>query len=322
MNKNNIKKQGIDGCTFSIISKGIFQPFKTIQLKNSTGNIFGTLKQSYGNYTLFICPPKYMSNTNERPFGISDFPHLYSMKRDIESVLKKAFPKGYYIDLNKIEINITDTMVGKCKCENLFGLLCDSLLHHKQQNILYVSQTKDSLIDRDIPGFVSRTVGNQWKLKCYDKQKQLDIEMGIEISEPLVRIEFILLSRKIKKLLGKDHSIANIFSEKTFMCLINEYTLLIDNLIENYVKPHLSNVNTQLVKDLNSLNRPTDVYCLRKQVIHDKIQMQKALKTHYKKHNQNDISNQVLYGLNKKFTLPSNTLDTIRKFHDLSKINN
>ena len=317
----SLRKQGIDGCTFSIMSKSLFKPLGTISLKSPTGNVFGTLKSSGTDYTLFVCPPKYVRDTNEYPFGISDFPHLPSMRKEIERVLKKEFPRGYYIDLSKIEINITDTMVGKCKCENFFGLLCDSMLHSKQQNILYVSQTQESIIDREIPGFVSHTVGNQWKLKCYDKQKQLDIEMGVQISEPLVRMEFILLSRKIQKLLGKDHSISNIFRDTTMMLLIDEYTLLMDNLIENYVKPHLSRVKAQLLEDLRTLNKPTDVYCLRKQNIHDKVLLQRALKTYYKEQNREDISNQVLYGLNKKFALPSNTLDTIRKFHNLSKIN-
>lgn len=174
---------------------------------------------------------------------------------------------------------------------------------------------KESVIDKEIPGFISRTIGNQWKLKCYDKQRQLDVEVGVQIEEPLVRIEFILLSRKIHKLFGKDHSIDNIFSHNSVMLLINEYKSLMDNLIENYVKEYLSRVHKQLLEDLKNLKSPNDVYCLRKQNIHDKVQLKKALKAYYKEQNREDISSQVIYGLDKKFGLPSNALDTIRKFH-------
>ena len=264
-----------------------------------------------------VCPPKYVRDTNEYPFGISDLPYLDDMRKEIERVLKKEFPKGYYLKATKIEVNLTDTMVGKCQCENIFSLFCDSMLHTKDQNILYVTQSKECQIDKDIPGFVSRTVGNQWKLKCYDKQKQLDVEMDIQISEPLVRMEFILLSRKIQNLFGKKHSLATIFSQAGIMLLLNEYKVLMDNLIDKYVKKHLSMVHKQLLEDLRELESPTDVYCLRKQNIHDKFQMRKALKTWYKERNMNDNSSQVMQGLNKKFQLPSNTLDTIKKFHSL-----
>lgn len=313
--KINLRKQGIDGCTFSILSKGLFIPKGKVSLKSPTGNEFGTLRAGIGEYILFICPPKYVRETNEYPFGISDLPHLHNMKKDIECVLKKEFPKGYYIEAKKIEINMTDTMVGKCECKNLFGLLCDSMLHDKKQNTLYVTQSKESFTDREIPGFVSRTVGNQWKIKCYDKQKQLDVEMGIKITEPLIRMEFIFLSRKIDKLFGKKNDLANIFTHDSVMLLINEYKSLMDNLIENYIKKNLSRVRTQLLNDLRELKSPTDVYCLRKEIIHDKILMKKALKAWYKEQNKTDNTKQVLYGLNKKFGLPCNTLDTIKKFH-------
>ena len=314
--ENSLPKQGIDGCTFSIESKWYYKPLvNEILLKSPNGTVFGTLKQVGVDYVLFVCPPKYVRDTNEYPFGISDLPYLDDMRKEIERVLKKEFPKGYYLKATKIEVNLTDTMVGKCQCENIFSLFCDSLLHTKDQNILYVTQSKESHIDKEIPGFVSRTIGNQWKLKCYDKQKQLDVEMDIQISEPLIRMEFILLSRKIQNLFGKKHSLNTIFSQAGVMLLINEYKSLMDNLTENYVKKHLSLVHKQLLADLREYGRPTDVYCLRKQNIHDKIQMQKALKAFYKEQNRDDISNQVLYGLNKKFGLPCNTIDTIRKFH-------
>lgn len=316
-NQKELQKQGIDGCTFSIEPTGIYKPLiNDVLIKSPSGTEFGTLKQVGTDYVLNVCPPKYVRDTNEYPFGISDLQYVDDMRKEIERVLKKEFPKGYQLKATKLEVNITDTMVGKCQCDNVFSLFCDSLLHIKDQNTLYVSQSKESYIDREIPGFVSRTVGNQWKLKCYDKQKQLYVTMGIQIAEPLVRIEFILLSRKIQNLFGKKHSLSTIFSQAGVLLLINEYKSLMDNLIENYVKKYLSMVHKQLLRDLRELKRPTDVYCRRKQNIHDRIQIKKALKAWYKEQGKEDYSNQVLHGLDKKFGLPRNTLDTIRKFHN------
>lgn len=321
MNKKEKKvyTQGLDGCTFNIMSKGLFKPMGRIPLISPNGNEFGYLRMSGTDYELFVCPPKYIRETNEKPFGISDLSHLNEMRREIECVLKKEFPKGYYIDGTKVEINITDTMIGDCQCKNLFNLLCNSMLHNKEQNILYVTQSKDSLVEKDIPGYVSRTVGNQWKLKCYDKQKQLEVEMGVQITEPLIRMEFILLSRKLDKLFGKKNNLSTIFSEQGVMHLLAEYKLLMDNLIENYVKKHLSEMHTQLLNDLRILKSPTDVYCLRKEYIYDKKQLQKALRVIYREQKRDDISSQVLYGLNQKFDLPSDTLSTLKKFHSQSK---
>ena len=313
--KNYLPRQGVDGYTFEITSKKNFSPTPKIEMKSPHGTVFGTLTAKSGYYELFVCPPRYVRDTNEVPFGVSDLKYLSEMREEIKRVLKKEFPRGYYIDFKKTEVNITDTMVGKCRCENVFGLLCDSMIHHREQNILYVTQTRESVIDREIPGFVSRTIGNQWKLKCYDKQRQLDVEMGVQISEQLVRMEFILLSRKIQKMFGKDHSIDNIFSHNSVMLLINEYKVLMDNVIENYVKKHLSRVHEQLLEDLRILKSPTDVYCLRKRNIYDEKQMTKALKVYYKEQGREDSSRQVIHSLNRKFLLPKNTLDTIRKFH-------
>lgn len=315
-NKNRTAcTQGVDGCTFEVKSKSLFKPMRDISLKSPTGNEFGVLRTRGIEYELFICPSKYIRKMNERPFGISDLSHIDDMRREIESVLKKVFPRGYYIEAKKIEVNMTDTMVGNCRCKNLFGLLCDSMLHGKDQNILYVTQSKDSLIEKEIPGYVSRTVGNQWKLKCYDKQKQLEVEMGVQITEPLIRMEFILLSRKIDKLFGKQNDLSNVFSVKGVSLLLEEYKSLMENLIDNYVKRYLSDVHNQLLNDLKRFKSPTDVYCLRKELIHDKVQLQKALRAMYREENREDISSQVLYGLNQKYGLPCDTLKTLRKFH-------
>ena len=317
MNKtkeNNVTKQGIDGCTFHILSKTLFKPIGRIPLISPNGNEYGMIKAVGMEYELFVCPPKYVRETNEYPFGLSDVRHIYDMKRDIECELRKTFPKGYYVETEKIELNMTDTMVGNCQCKNLFGFLCDSLLHSKSQNTLYVTSSKESFIERDIPGFVSRTVGNQWKLKCYDKQRQLETQMNIHIEEPLIRMEFILLSRKINQLFGKKNDLS-IFTPANLLLLINEYKSLMDNLCQKYVKTYMHNVRDQLLADLRKYKSPTHVFCLRKEIIYDKEIYQKALKPWYDEQGKPDNSKQVLYSLNKKYGLPSDTLNTIRKFH-------
>lgn len=313
--EHNLSKQGIDGCTFRILSNQLFHPIGKIPLIGPNGNEYGVIKSVGMEYILFVCPPKYVRETNEYPFGLSDMRYINIMRRDIQCQLKKTFPRGYYSEAEKIELNMTDTMVGKCQCKHLFSLLCGSFLHNKEQNLLYVTGSKEALVEKDISGFVSRTIGNQWKLKCYDKQKQLETQMNIQIQEPLIRMEFILLSRKIDRLLGKKNDLDNIFSEFGLTLLINEYKALMDNLCENYILKHMHMVRNQLLKDLRIYNSPTDVYCLRKEVIYDREIFQRALKAWYKEQNKTDNTKQVLYGINKKFGLPQDTLDTIRKFH-------
>lgn len=309
-------KQGIDGCTFYIEPKWIYTPLMSeVPLMNSNGNVYGTLKQVGIDYVLFVCPPKYVRTTNAIPFGIFDLTYIDEMREDIERFLKKQFPKGYYITSAKMEVNETDTMVGRCQCENIFDLFCNSLLHEKDQNIFYVTQSKDCSIKRDVDSMISRTIGNQWKLKCYNKTKMLEMEINMELEDSAIRIEFILMTRKLHKLFGKNLSIANIFSQSGVMLLINEYKLLMDNLIDNYVKKYLSKVHKQLLEDLRRLESPTDVYCLWKENIHDREQMKKVLRSWYRERNMNDNSNQVLQGLNKKFKLPDDTFKTVKKFH-------
>lgn len=313
----NMSKQGIDGCTFIIESKWVNKPLVEIPvLKNSNGVIYAQLSFTGIRYKLFVCPAKYLRDTNEIPFRKEDFSCLFEMRQEIEKLLKKQFPKGYKIVSAKIEVNITDTMVGKCKCKDVFELFSNSLLHVKDQNMLYVTQSKECILENNVPGFVSRNVGNQWILKCYDKTIQLDIEIDVDVDKPLIRMEFILLSRKLHKLFGKEFSIKEIFSHSGMTVLINEYKALMDNLIDNHVKRYLSVVHRQLLEDLRKLKSPTDVYCLRKNNIHDKEQLRKVLKIWYEERGMNDNSNQVLQGLNKKFGLPSDTLKTVKKFHN------
>lgn len=314
MTERKLRSQGIDGCNFNIVSKTIFKPIGRIPLISPNGIEYGVLKSSGMDYNLFVCPPKYVRETNEYPFGLDDVQYIDNMRRDIENVLKNAFPRGYYIDADKIEINMTDTMAGECQCKNLFELLNDSMLHCKKQNTLYVVGSKGSDVERDIPGFVSRTIGNEWKLKCYDKQRQLETEMNINITDPLIRIEFILLSRRIDKLFGKKNDLS-IFTASNLLILIDEYKRLMDNLCDTFIKNHLQTVRKQLLKDLRCYNSPTDVYCLRKEIIYDREIFQKVLKAWYKEQGKTDNTKQVLYGLNQKFGLPKDALDTIRKFH-------
>jgi|GEM_PF-4935274 len=196
---------------------------------------------------------------------------------DIDTQLKKMFGKKFLAKLLSVEVNITEKMFGKCTCENIFRLFNNALLHKSDQNMIYVVQSDQYSFMPLINGIVTRTVKSQWKLKCYDKMSQL----GIETNEKYIRIEFILMARKITSIFN-NREIKNVLSRCGIELLLNSFKFLYTNLIDNYVKEYLTDVHKALIDELKRTNSPVDIYCKFKEVIVDKEQMRKALKAWYK----------------------------------------
>ncbi len=309
--KNMSSRQGVDNCTFELL----FIPTKKVivdevQLISPSGVNYGFIGNRGTKCVVSVCMPRYVRSNNARPFSRSDIPFINEICKDLDVQLKKKFGNNFYTKLCSIEINITEKLIGQCSCENIIRLFSNALLHEADQNLNYVIQSKEYKYKPCINGLVSRTINNQWKLKCYDKMNQL----GIEMDDRYLRVEFVLMSRKINSIFHDKRDIKSVITGKGIELLIENFLTLYRILMDDYVKRYLSCVQQILLDELRSNNSPMETYCKYKEVIVDKEQMRRAIKLWYKERGMTDYSRQRIRELDEKYNLPCDTLITLQSF--------
>jgi hypothetical protein len=308
---NMSSRQGVDNCTFELV---FIPPKKVIvdevQLISPSGVNYGFIGNRGTKCVVSVCIPRYIRSNNARPFSRSDIPFINEICKSLDDQLKRMFGNRFYTKLSSIEINITEKLMGKCSCENIIRLFNNALLHETDQNVNYVVKSKGFKYKPCINGLVSRTISNQWKLKCYDKMNQL----GIVMEDRYVRVEFVLMARKINAIFHDKRDINNVLTKSGIDLLVKNFISLYRILIDDYVKEYLSYIQNVLLDELRCNNSPMETYCKYKEVIVDKEQMRRVIKLWYKERCLPDYSRQRIKELDEKYNLPCDTIKTLQSF--------
>ncbi len=305
-----ICQQGIDGCLFEISSVEHPNFTENIYLINSKGNNYGEIRIRGRKYVLFICLPHYLREDNRKPFGKKDLPYILNLYNDVNNKLIELFGRNYSSRLIEAEVNVTEEVEGNCKAENLFRLITNATLDKKEQNKLYINKSNDNALIPYTTGIKTRTIKGLWCVKCYDKGKNL----GLELEKELVRLEFVLKARKINSIFGEQTSLENILSETGIMRLSLSYKEIFTEFIDSCLKPYLNHTVNFLFNELLESNSPTVTYARYKEIVGDQEQLRRALSKYYIAKGMKDNSRQTIYRLKNTIGLPVDTVKTIRRF--------
>lgn len=316
MNADKIQGYGIDGMNFEIIPFGSYTN-SFLSLKNFDEVEYAKLVPTRKGFMLTICLPRAVRNDNILPYGINDIDTIDEIREEITDALNDCFFDGYESKLIYAEICGTCETIGKGKCDNIFRLFNNALLHNDEQNKLFVIRNKKMELIPYCSGMQSRTIKNRWKLKAYDKYR----EMGILSERELVRSEFCIVKRQIEKTLSAHTDISSVFTQSALESLIGLYRPLFDELINEYVKPYLSTTKEVFRQAyMENKCRPTIPYLKCREIIVDEQIIKKVIEERYegrrrsKKYIFQDIRRV------KKYDLPYDTISTIEKLHHLDEI--
>lgn len=316
MNAGKIQAYGIDGMNFEIIPFGSYNN-SFLSLKNFDEVEYAKLDPTRKGFMLSVCLPRAVRNDNILPYGLRDIDTINEIGEEITDALDDIFFDGYESKLTYAEICGTCGTVGKGKCDNIFRLFTNALLHNDEQNKLFVIRNKKMELVPYCSGMQSRTIKNRWKLKAYDKYR----EMGILSERELVRGEFCIVKRQIEKTLAENTEISSVLTQSAVESLIGLYRPLFDELMNEFVEPYLSTAKEVFRQAyIENKCRPTIPYLKCREIIVDEQIVKEVIEERYKGRGR---SNKYVYQdirRLKKYDLPYDTISTIEKLHHLDEI--
>lgn len=323
---------GIDGLNgyfeFDIDSlKDVCIPAK--KQENMNGETAIEISVNKGKMTLYVNLPRIIRTDNMMPFSLSDVIHLNVVFEYISDFIKnyleengilEKYPHGKILNgirVSKIEMNLTNEVYGNCKISDVISLF-DAALHNKSaDNILFRRQGQQ--YRKENTAFLY-TKPHEYKVKIYDKSLQQQ-RAGNNVKDGIMRIEIIFLERTLQSLFCAHCGIFDIISQTNLLRLCRKYAEILDNVINKQVKRCLNESVELLFESLtySDTSREIDETVARhKEIIFDVIVLKKALQKWYKFRNMPDYSKQAIYRVQQKYNLPTDTLKTVKMFHELS----
>ena len=313
MSADKVSTYGIDGMNFEIVPFGSYNN-SFLSLKNFDEVEYAKIEPKGNGFMLSICLPRTVRNDNMIPFGLDDVDTIGEINTEIIEALNEVFFDGYDSKLVHVEICGTCETVGECKCDNIFRLLTNSLLHGTEQNKLFIIKDKEKEILPYCTGMQSRTIRNRWSLKAYDKYR----EMGILSERELVRLEFCLKSRQINSTLHNNTDISSVLTEPALVSLIGLYRVLFDELTEDFVEPYLNRAKAVIRETFIENNyKPKVTFLECKEIFADEVLARSLFREADQIKGLDDNSRQTIYRLRQENDWPRDTLKTIKKLHYL-----
>jgi hypothetical protein len=272
---------GIDGVNCTIIFKKQTLNVAAVDvfLMNSYGGTYGRVKTIGSQTKLSFNVPLMLRETNLIPYGKDDIEHYAHIEKNLRYDLNKIFGDSIKCIIpNSIEVNITKKLniVYTHDVIKLFGL---TLLEEKGKTFTWMEQGEGINFETR-SGIVAPTKVNEYKIKIYDKSKELKNEKGIDIEDNWLRFEIIILGRRIKTIYKENYDLFYILKNPEPLICRFEYIYKID--IRNKIKNKLKIINSRLFEELTQGITPKDVFGRYRNLIVDRKQIQKCLETYYK----------------------------------------
>lgn len=319
-------KQGIDGANFELIINGVNQNqfLKNEPLINYQGKVFGSVDAKNGKASIKLNFPKFIRPNNVEPFSVSDMIQLEMLKCNLEEQLQQLFGNISDSRLTSIECNITQLVCGEQTSEQVNHVLrllnaCTLSKRADKQNKLFVNAAKDNRYMTNVSGVVTHSVKGKYVLKAYNKYFQIwnECENHTELSEGLLRIEIVMQKRTLKKLFHNKLGINDILQKQSLLAIMKEYKRIYEELIEDYIKPCLSQCTDIIFESMtqsNSQHYIADTIAKHKDILFDVEILRKALKRYYKFKNMPDNSRSNICKYANNYKIPKDVVATLKEF--------
>lgn len=324
-----ISNAGIDAIKFSLSFSGKIKD-NEIDLLNSTGQQYATLKVRNQEGELVICLPRFIRQNNAQSFSVVDMINIEMLKYDVDSHLRVLSSEPVKTEVKTIEINITDTVCSRATINSVLNLLNNSMLSKEKQNLLYVNASKKDELLPETAGMICKQK-HYYIFKGYNKTIDLERKTGCkkeDVPDNLLRLEIVLLERTIQRLYGNKNSIDDILCKEGLLKAINEYDrTFVQEILNGKVKPYLKKITLKLVEIIQEehdrgskenkygfLNR---VIAQGKDYIVDARVLQRALSKFYRMRGIHNHSNRDTIAMVREYELNEDVILTLQKFRSL-----
>lgn len=314
---NDEAMKGIDTITFSMTTS---QPIQATNLELITvhGNKYGYVQIFSNRIECVLNMPKARgtskTETNLVPFSLYNRVYIEIIKQDVLGRLKEILGSGFTSQVKTCELTYCVPVESNREIDTLITLLRDTFAESKRQSsVYYIKDMDPDLYVQDIQatGYISPAISNSYRIKVYNKGRELGLERDI------LRVEIILMNRYLKKLLKGKTTIEDVLSAETVAVLINEYK----KIYEKSIAPALGKRFNQVVEELyyrmvetkkitrTFLELREHVYCLEVFI--------RAYRRYAKENSVSDnaVCRMGTY-IKKKYGLDNTVLELLRQLHD------
>lgn len=330
-NKKN--RQGIDSINFSMplqCNSLLLSAPPPKSLYNQFGDKIMEATISCGKVNLFCNLPRVVRSNNVKPFGVDDFDKISEIsvmiKEFISSYLSEHLKEQYNpqtleeLQVCQLECNITLPCEGRCTPSDVINLINLSISNPEQDNVLYQRPDEKCTYQKKNSS-LQITSKNEYHIKVYDKTLERKRKNDFSVENNLVRIEIVLLKRRLTRILSKNISLESVLSAESFMLILDEYCKLIETeIIENRIKPFLNYCVRTMVEFYTSIlfGRRLDQLIARHRNLIVDIEVLRRVLIKCAKDNESKVNytRQRIYNVRKRYELPEDVIKTIKKFHD------
>lgn len=325
--KKRKAKQGLDNLEFELALVG--KDMKDLQkqpLINTQGFQYGSVEAKNGKAMIQINLPKFVRGNNIIPYSILESISLEIIRNDCIEQLEKIFNNCLNTQVNRIEVNITQKVSGNATVKDVLNLLCHATLSSQFDNVKYVGKNKQDLESyKEESHSVITRKPHYWVGKFYNKTEQITkeyIKYNIpvdDIPQDLLRIEFVLVERTLKKLFKNKRTLSDVLVTKNIIEILREYKKIFSNeIIEQSIIPYLNCCTKKLFETMIEMGSPIEAIAKDRELIPDAKVLQRALKKYMKWKGVTNNSARDTKRYVEKFDLPIDCLMTISAFKESS----
>lgn len=336
---NNIKlskrkcQSGMDSLEFALVLEGmddISFDETALQNKASQKKSIVTIKCIGGRVSGSVNAVHCIRDTNEKPFTLIDGIHMELVRCQVFEYIRECLKRhmqGQYsekfidnLKVTSLEVNITLPCVGKATPSDMVHLF-DSVF---DKTNVYRERKAGSRCEKVNTGVIYDKK-HQYQIKIYDKTKDLHRQGILAVEKKLFRLEVVFKDRKLDAMFGKDkRTLDNVLSVKALNVMCREYKTVMDELVEQHIRPYLDNCVETLFESLtysDKSNEIADTVMRFKEIIVDTQCLRRALHKWYKRRKTldptvADRTDEMIYKYRKKdLGLPEDVLNTLKTFH-------
>lgn len=327
-------QSGLDSLEFALVLEGLEDiSFDETSLSNKANQPKSvvTIKCIGGRISGSVNAVHCIRNTNEYPFTLTEGIKMELVRCQVFEYIKACLQKNLkgrysevYIDnlkVTSLEVNITRPCTGKATQSDmvhLFDMVFDRTTVYRERRV----GSKCAKVNTG----VIYDKKHQYQLKVYDKTKDLHRQGILTAEKKLFRLEVVFKDRKLDAMFGRDkRTLDNVLSKKALDIMCREYKIVLDEIVEQHIRPYLDNCVETLFESLtysDKSNEIADTVMRYKEIIVDTQCLRKAMHKWYewrqKYENPTiiDRTDEMIYKYRKKdLGLPDDVLKTLKAFH-------
>lgn len=321
-------QQGLDGlnAVYKIALDGMNKLYLEKEvLKNKEGNSIVEIDCVGGKVRVYVNAVNGVRPNNVKPIGVVDAIKLELVQPQviefIKGYLQKHLQSQYsdeFIDNLKVvslEVNLTLPCVGGATPSDVIHLMDMAL----DKTVVFRKRKPNSKCDK-VNTSCLYSKPKEYRLKIYDKSCEQHEKRNPLVEKNLLRIECILIDRRIIRAFGDDkRMLKDILTKQAIGVMCEEYKKIFTEDIIPCVKEYLNNARDVLYESLSSSHSGkeiSDTICRHRELIADWEVMRVVLKKWYRSRGVEDRSKQMIHKYRQKeLGIPDGVLQTIKNFH-------